>query len=71
MLVSWALLVGVVLVLFWIGDRFAQGFGVGLVTSLAISIVVRLRVASMLWPHVSGFLDWPRIEQAARDEGLS
>ena len=69
--VTWTLLRAAVLAMFWTGDRFAEGLGAGLLTCLVIGIVVRLRVAPVPWPHVAGFLDWPRIEQAARDEGLS
>ena len=70
-LVSSVLLLAVIALVMWIGDTFSRGLATGFLIHMLVSLVVRLRTAARLWPITSPFVDWPRVEQAARDEGLS
>ena len=53
-----------------IGDPYWTGGAIGFGLAMVLHLIQQIRVATLTWPVASEFLDWARIEQAARDAGI-
>ena len=66
-----ALLLAAAIALYaWFGDAYWTGGAIGFAFATLLGLAQKLRLAALTWPTSAEFLDWPRVERAARDAGL-
>lgn len=53
-----------------LGDRYWTGGAIGFAFATLLGLAQKLRLAALTWPTSAEFLDWPRVERAARESGL-
>ena len=54
-----------------IGHPYWTGGAIGFGLAMLLHLAQQIRVASLTWPVASEFLDWSRVEQAAREAGVA
>jgi hypothetical protein len=54
----------------FMGDAYWTGGAIGFALAVFLQRVQKLRVATLGWPVTAEFLDWARIDDAARGAGL-
>jgi hypothetical protein len=68
--VTGAVLLAAIALYAFIGDPYWTGGAIGFGLAVVLQLVQKLRAAATGWPTIAEFLDWARVEQAAREAGF-